>query len=92
MGAQVALDLRTETTHLVATTSTSLKYTFVAKSRADVVVIDREWVNEMHALWTAGEDINVKAFEEKHKLPTFLGVKVSITAFLEGMSHVLLLE
>lgn len=84
MGAQIGMDFTTTTTHLVVTNSSSPKYKFVAKNRADVVVVDLDWVNEMHALWTAGEDVDVKAMEKKHKLPTFFGLKVCVTTFLDG--------
>ncbi|RPA78754.1 BRCT domain-containing protein [Ascobolus immersus RN42] len=83
MGAQVGMDFTTTTTHLVVTNSFSPKYKFVAKHRADVVVVDLEWINEIHALWTAGEDVNVRAMEEKHKLPTFFGLKVCVTTFMD---------
>ncbi|KAJ5946782.1 hypothetical protein N7454_003621, partial [Penicillium verhagenii] len=81
MGAVERPDLTSEVTHLLVGSADSAKYRFVARERNDVVVVRPEWIEAMRQLWMLGEDIDIRALEVQHKMPTFVGLTICITGF-----------
>lgn len=81
MGAQHKYDLTSDVTHLIVGEVNTLKYKFVAKQRPDVKVVTVQWLYALRELWIGGEHIDVDALEVKHRLPTFHGLKISVTNF-----------
>jgi len=86
MGATVKLDLTSDVTHLIVGSINSAKYRYVAKSREDVKVVTREWVEAMRQEWMKGGEVDVAAVEREHRAPTFYGLKICLTGFDDGMS------
>ncbi|CUS11374.1 unnamed protein product, partial [Tuber aestivum] len=83
MGARHVLDLTSDVTHLICADLATPKYKYVARMRADVRVMEVEWVDAMYDLWINGEDINPTDFNEKYKFPTFHGLAISLTGIQE---------
>ena len=87
MGAAHKLDLTTDVTHLLVGDIETPKYKYVAKERPDIKVLRPEWVEAVQQSWMQGGDTDVEVFEQEYKLPTFLGLRVSVTGFEDRMSH-----
>lgn len=85
MGAVHRQDLTSDVTHLVVGDPDTPKYKYVARNRIDVKVVDAGWVAAMHEKWITGEDIKISDFEEEHKFPPFLGLKISVTNISDSM-------
>ena len=91
MGAVHKYDLTSDVTHLIVGEIDTPKYRFVAKERLDVKCLLPSWVEAVRHSWIEGEDIDVAALEREHKLPTFVGLRISVTGFDDCMSPILLI-
>lgn len=85
MGATHKYDLTSDVTHLLVGEVNTPKYKFVARERPDVTVLRPEWVQAVRESWMQGGDTNIRALEERYKLPVFEGLSICITGF-EDMS------
>jgi DNA replication regulator DPB11 len=81
MGAQHALDLTGEVTHLIVGDSNTPKYKYVAKERPDIIVLDPAWIDAVREAWIDGGDVDVQGLERIYRCPTFAGLKICITGF-----------
>jgi DNA replication regulator DPB11 len=81
MGAVHKLDLTSDVTHLIVGDPTTPKYKYVARERPDIVVVTREWVEAVRALWMQGEDIDLLALEDQHRRPAFTDLSICLTGF-----------
>ena len=81
MGATIKLDLTSDVTHLIVGNINSAKYRYVAKAREDVKALLPSWLEALNEVWKTGEDVNVSELEEKHRSPTFLGLRICLTGF-----------
>lgn len=81
MGATHKFDLTSDVTHLLVGEVNTPKYKFVARERADVVVLKPEWVEAVRQAWMQGEDTDIRALEEQYKLLTFTGLSICLTGF-----------
>lgn len=81
MGAAHKLDLTSDVTHLIVGDSNTPKYKYVARERADIKVLQLEWVEAVRQAWMQGGDVDLEALEEEYRLPTFAGLKVCLTGF-----------
>ncbi|GAB1215465.1 hypothetical protein ATERTT37_004655 [Aspergillus terreus] len=71
MGATHKFDLTSDVTHLIVGETNTPKYKFVARERSDVVVLKPEWIEAVRQSWMQGDDTDIRALEELHRLPTF---------------------
>lgn len=85
MGGQHKLDLTSDVTHLIAGDTNTPKYKYVARERMDIKVLSSAWLEELRRSWMDGEDTDVARLEERHKLPTFAGLRICLTGFNNGM-------
>ncbi|PTU25623.1 hypothetical protein P175DRAFT_0498721 [Aspergillus ochraceoroseus IBT 24754] len=81
MGATHTLDLTSDVTHLLVGETNTPKYKFVARERADIVVLKPEWVEAVRQSWMQGGDTDIRALEEQYKFQTFTGLAICITGF-----------
>ncbi|GES63871.1 subunit of DNA polymerase II [Aspergillus terreus] len=81
MGATHKFDLTSDVTHLIVGETNTPKYKFVARERSDVVVLKPEWIEAVRQSWMQGDDTDIRALEELHRLPTFAGLSICITGF-----------
>lgn len=81
MGATHKYDLTSDVTHLLVGEINTPKYKFVARERPDVTVLRPEWVQAVRESWMQGGDTNIRALEERYKLPVFEGLSICITGF-----------
>ncbi|KAI9928125.1 hypothetical protein ASPWEDRAFT_131595 [Aspergillus wentii DTO 134E9] len=81
MGAIHKFDLTSDVTHLIVGEINTPKYKFVARERSDVTVLKPEWIEAVRQSWMQGEDTDIRALEEHHRLPTFAGLSICITGF-----------
>lgn len=81
MGATHKFDLTSDVTHLIVGETNTPKYKFVARERSDVVVLKPEWIEAVRQSWIQGDDTDIRALEELHRLPTFAGLSICITGF-----------
>ncbi|KAK1056397.1 protein kinase activating protein dpb11 [Friedmanniomyces endolithicus] len=81
MGATFRLDLTTDVTHLIVGSITTPKYRYVAKSRPDIKVVSIDWLEAVRQAYMEGDDVDVVALEEKHKLGVFHGLQICVTGF-----------
>ncbi|KAL4802147.1 BRCT domain-containing protein [Aspergillus unguis] len=81
MGASHSFDLTSDVTHLLVGETNTEKYKFVARERPDIAVLQPEWVEAVRQSWMQGGDTNLRALEDKYKLPTFTGTAICITGF-----------
>jgi DNA replication regulator DPB11 len=81
MGASIKLDLTSDVTHLIAGSTDSAKYRYVAKSREDVKVLSPAWLDALRRVWTSGEDVDVASLEQEYQLPPFFGLRICLTGF-----------
>lgn len=81
MGAEHNLDLTSDVTHLIVGDNNTLKYKYVAKEREDVKVLQLAWVEAVRQAWMHGDDFNLEALEDEHRLPTFAGLRICVTGF-----------
>ncbi|PQE15681.1 BRCT domain-containing protein [Rutstroemia sp. NJR-2017a BBW] len=79
MGAAIRADLTVEVTHLIVGDFDTPKYQYVAQFRPDVRPMTLRWIEAVRELWIADQEIDVEALEREHALPTFTGLKVSLT-------------
>ena len=42
-------------------------------------VMSPSWITAAHALWLSGDEIDMAAEQEEHRLPAFLGLKIVIS-------------
>lgn len=83
MGAIHKLDLTSDVTHLIVGEIDTPKYKYVAKERPDVKVLDVHWIEAVRRLWIKNEETDVRALEVEHRLPTFAGLRISLTGFVD---------
>jgi hypothetical protein len=81
MGAIHRLDLTTDITHLIVGQIDTPKYKHVAKERPDITVLKPEWIQAMRDAWTSGEDFDVQALNDEHRLPALYTLQICITGF-----------
>ena len=75
------VDLTSDVTHLIVGDIDTPKYKYVAKEREDVTVLTVAWVDAVRQLWMEGGEIDVRALETEHRLPTFAGLRICLTGF-----------
>jgi DNA replication regulator DPB11 len=85
MGAIIRADLTVEVTHLIVGDFDTPKYQYVAQFRPDVRPMTMKWIEAVRELWIADQEIDVEVLERQHALPTFTGLKVSLTGCEDGM-------
>ncbi|KAL9101712.1 MAG: hypothetical protein Q9163_003055 [Psora crenata] len=83
MGAVHKFDLTSDVTHLIVGDTDTPKYKFVAKERFDVKCLLPSWIDALRESWMAGGDTDVPASEEVHKLPTFNGLRICVTGYVD---------
>jgi hypothetical protein len=89
MGAAIKLDLTSDVTHLIVGSTDSAKYRYVAKCREDVKVLAPAWLEALRHVWLEGEDeMDVAGLEDRHRLPTFFGLKICLTGFDDRTHHI----
>lgn len=81
MGAEHKLDLTSDVTHLIVGDSNTAKYKYVAREREDIKVLQLEWVEAVRQAWIQGGDVDLNELEEEYRLPTFAGLRISVTGF-----------
>ncbi|WPH02155.1 Hypothetical protein R9X50_00501000 [Acrodontium crateriforme] len=81
MGAAHSLDLTANVTHLIVGSVTTPKYQYVARERPDIAVLHPDWIEALRNSWMEGGDVDVSQLEKDFKLPTFHGLKMSVTGF-----------
>ncbi|KAF9893249.1 Topoisomerase (DNA) II binding protein 1 [Aspergillus nanangensis] len=81
MGATHRFDLTSDVTHLIVGETNTPKYKFVARERSDVAILKPEWIEAVRQSWMQGEDTDIHALGELHRLPTFEGLSICITGF-----------
>ncbi|CAG8973465.1 hypothetical protein HYALB_00006491 [Hymenoscyphus albidus] len=79
MGARHRYDLTQEVTHLIVGGHNTDKYRFVARNRPDVKPMTVEWIEKLRDIWMKDEEIDMEFLEKQHTLPTFHGLKFSMT-------------
>jgi DNA replication regulator DPB11 len=89
MGAAIKLDLTSDVTHLIVGSTDSAKYRYVAKCREDVKVLAPAWLEALRHVWLEGEDeMDLAGLEDRHRLPTFFGLKICLTGFDDRTRHI----
>jgi len=83
MGAAHTLDLTADVTHLIVGNITTPKYRYVARERPDVKVLRPDWLESVRKAWMEGGDVDVEALEQEHRLPTFSGLHICVTGFVD---------
>ena len=86
MGAVHNLDLTSDVTHLIVGNSNTPKYKYVARERQDVKVLHPDWFEAVRQAWMAGGDVDVQALDERYRLPTFAGLRISVTKYEDSTS------
>lgn len=86
MGAVHKLDLTTDVTHLIVGDIDTAKYKYVARERQDIKVLTSGWIETLRNLWLQGESIDLETLEHEHRLPTFAGLRISVTGFDDSRS------
>ena len=86
MGAVHKYDLTSDVTHLIVGNLDTPKYKFVARERFDIKCVLPSWIEAVRESWMAGGDTNVSVLEEQHRLPTFFGLNICLTGFVDGRS------
>lgn len=81
MGASHKLDLTSDVTHLIVGSIDTPKYKYVAKERGDIKVLKVSWLDAVRDSWLQGEDTDIEALEEEHRLPTFYDLQICVTGF-----------
>lgn len=81
MGAAHKYDLTSDVTHLIVGHINTQKYKYVAKERPDVKVVTADWIAAVRESWLQGGETDVEKLEEKHRMPTFFGLRMCITGF-----------
>ena len=85
MGAIHKLDLTSDVTHLIVGDTDTPKYKYVAKERPDVKCLLPEWIEAVRQPWLEGGETDVETLEVQYKLPTFFGLRVCVTGFVDRM-------
>lgn len=85
MGASHKLDLTSDVTHLIVGNIDSAKYRYVANERQDIKVLKPSWLDAVRESWMQGEETDIAALEEEHRLPTFSNLQICVTGFDDGM-------
>lgn len=85
MGAIHKLDLTSDVTHLIVGDTDTPKYKYVAKERPDVKCLLPEWIEAVRQSWLEGVETDVETFEVRYKVPTFFGLRVCVTGFIDRM-------
>lgn len=85
MGAIHKLDLTSDVTHLIVGDPDTPKYKYVAKERPDVKCLLPEWIEAVRQSWLEGGETDVETLEGQYKVPTFFGLRVCVTGFVDGM-------
>ena len=89
MGASSKLDLTSDVTHLIVGDVDTPKYKYVAKERPDVACLMPDWIHAVREAWMEGGELDIGTFEQRYKLPTFMGLKICVTGF-DDCIHLLL--
>lgn len=85
MGAIHKLDLTSDVTHLIVGDPDTPKYKYVAKERPDVKCLLPDWIEAVRQSWLEGGETDVETLEGQYKVPTFFGLRVCVTGFVDGM-------
>ncbi|TFY52675.1 hypothetical protein EVJ58_g9881 [Rhodofomes roseus] len=77
LGALATGDLTDRVTHLVAVDPGSAKYRCALENR--IPIMRSSWITESFDVWLKGDDVNLHASIERHRLPVFTGVVLCLS-------------
>ncbi|ORY32222.1 hypothetical protein BCR39DRAFT_523376 [Naematelia encephala] len=77
LGGEVEHALTVDVTHIIAVGFGSPKYLYAVEHRLPVMM--PSWILDAHARWLGGEELDVKADMEKHRLLPFFGLRIAIS-------------
>ena len=86
MGAIHKFDLTSDVTHLIVGDTDTPKYKFVARERLDVKCVNASWLEAVREAWMNENEVDVSALEAQYGLPTFAGLNICLTGFLDRKS------
>lgn len=84
MGAVHKYDLTSDVTHLIVGDSDTPKYKFVARERSDIKCVLPSWIEAVRESWMAAGETDISILEKEHALPTFYGLNICLTGFVDG--------
>lgn len=79
MGAIHRFDLTLDVTHLIVGDRDTEKFRYVARERQDIQPMTIEWLEAIRDLWVNDQEIDLESIEQQYRLPTFGGMKFSMT-------------
>ncbi|KAI5983424.1 hypothetical protein EDD15DRAFT_2316516 [Pisolithus albus] len=77
LGALSNSDFTDKVTHLIANAHGGAKYTCALERK--IPIMTPEWINESHAIWLRGDDVDFQESVSKYRLPVFSGVVLSLS-------------
>ncbi|KAG8981115.1 hypothetical protein FRC05_004015 [Tulasnella sp. 425] len=77
LGATTSKDFTVTVTHLIADGSGSAKYQCALER--SIPIMSSKWVADTYTRWQNGEIVTLKETIERHRLPSFIGLRVAIT-------------
>ncbi|KAI6039915.1 hypothetical protein EDC04DRAFT_3003286 [Pisolithus marmoratus] len=77
LGALSNSDFTDRVTHLIANGHGGAKYTCALERK--IPIMTPEWINESHAIWLRGDDVDFRESVSKYRLPIFSGVTLSLS-------------
>nr|XP_018263947.1 uncharacterized protein I303_03824 [Kwoniella dejecticola CBS 10117]OBR86105.1 hypothetical protein I303_03824 [Kwoniella dejecticola CBS 10117] len=77
LGATVENALTIHVTHVVAIGYGSAKYLYAVEHRLPVMT--PSWIEDAHSEWLNGDELDIQADEESHRLLPFTGLKIAMS-------------
>ncbi|KAI6025731.1 hypothetical protein F5J12DRAFT_810070 [Pisolithus orientalis] len=77
LGALSNSDFTDKVTHLIASAHGGPKYMCALERK--IPIMTPEWINESHAIWLRGDDVDFRESVSKYRLPVFSGVIMSLS-------------
>ncbi|WWC69573.1 uncharacterized protein I206_103516 [Kwoniella pini CBS 10737] len=77
LGGTVENALTIHVTHVVAVGYGSAKYLYAVEH--SLPVMKPSWIEEAHAAWLNGDELDIEADEENHRLLPFIGLKIAMS-------------
>ncbi|OBZ72552.1 hypothetical protein A0H81_07422 [Grifola frondosa] len=77
LGAQSVNDLTDRVTHVIAKEPGSAKYKCALENR--IPIMHPSWIIESHKTWLKGDDVDKEESIERHRLPVFSGVVLTVS-------------
>ncbi|WVQ78214.1 hypothetical protein IAT38_000297 [Cryptococcus sp. DSM 104549] len=78
LGATYESALTRGVTHLVAGSFTTAKYLHAVEHQ--IPVMFPSWIDDAHETWIAGGDVDFERDVQEHRIPPFLGLRISLTS------------